>query len=108
MITLMPASLSLGRCSSHGCPPVQTLSLSLRKRGIPVSSLIAAVFSISTMLQAGQLPGSLCDVPSLLQPQGGQTYCFFSCADAVKARVASVNEPATTNSLRFIGLSFPE
>src|SRR5690349_21128412 len=69
---------------------------------MPVSSLIAAVFSIITMLQAGQLPGASCGVPSLLHPQGGQTYCFFSCAALVRVRVARVSEPATTNSLRFI------
>src|SRR6185369_4070541 len=73
---------------------------------MPVNSLMAGVFSIIVMLQAGQLPGSLCASPSWLHPQGGQTYCFFSCADALMASVASVNEPATTNSLRFMGFSF--
>src|SRR6185503_9341308 len=71
---------------------------------MPVSSLMAAVFSIITMLQAGQLPGASWGVPSLLQPQGGQTYCFLSCAALVRVRVARVSEPATTNSLRFIGV----
>src|SRR5690349_19071484 len=66
---------------------------------------MAGVFSISAMLQTGQLPGSLCATPSWLHPQGGQTYCFFSCAHALREKVANVpraSEPTTTNSLRFI------
>src|ERR1044072_169562 len=76
---------------------------------MPVSSLMAAVFSIIGMRHAGQLPGSSCATPSWLQPQGGQTYCFFSCAAAPGPAVTNVtiaNEPATTNSLRFIAVSF--
>src|SRR5678815_382201 len=72
---------------------------------MPVSSLMAAVFSINTMLQAGQLPGSSCAVPSLVHPQGGHTYCFLVCAGVRNAIAATVSEPATTNSLRFITLS---
>src|SRR6185295_9277371 len=73
---------------------------------MPVSSLMAGVFSINTMLQAGHLPGSLWAVPSLLHPHGGQTYCFLSWAGVLSASVANANEPATTKSLRFIRLSF--
>src|SRR6185503_3954905 len=102
MMTLTPASLSLGRCSCHGWPPVQTWSVSFRKLGMPVISLMAAVFSIITIWQAGQLPGASWAVPSLRHPHGGQTYCFFSCAAVGRASVARVSEPATTNSLRFI------
>src|ERR1041384_7283857 len=58
------------------------------------------------MLHAGQLPGSSWVLPSSLQPQGGQTYCFLSCAAVFRVNAARVMELATTNCLRFIGMSF--